>query len=72
MTVLRTGIRYLAAYFVVVVCLTVMMMLVFLIPDGLIKTHQETSLYIVEEMENNLWFGNFFGRGESRLDQQTE
>ena len=64
--------RYVIVFLAVMVCLMIMLTMVFMIPDDLIKTHQETSLYIVDEMENNIWFGNFFGRKESRLDQQTD
>ena len=69
---LRAVVRYVVVFLCVMACLTLMLTGVFLIPDKFIETHQETSLYILQEMEKNIWFGNFFGRGESRFDQQTD
>ena len=65
-------IRYFVVFFGLIGFLFGLLCLAFCIPDKLIEVHQETSLYIATEMESHFWFGNFFGKAESRLDGDTD
>ena len=64
--------RYIARFLGLIVCFTLLMTLVYTIPQDQVSYRQDISAYILSEEGEWRWLGNLFGTQAGRLDNTTD
>lgn len=64
--------RYIALFFGLIACFTLLMTLVYMIPQERVAYRQDISAYILSEEGEWRWLGNLFGTQAGRLDNTTD